>query len=542
MIVFGSQRGYGQDLATHLLNDHDNDYVGVLSVDGTMAEDVHGAIEEWGFLAKSQTNCENYLYSLSVNSDPNQRPLSEDALDDFVSRLETSLGLAGQPRLMVQHIKEGKDGLAREHYHVVWSRIDALAGKAIPIPYDKYKTMAVTREFALDYGIELAKGYYQKGHGKQLSLYEKAQYEATGISKEERMALITSLWRGSDTPHALVSALDDHGYILATGKRPYVLVDIDGGMNSLPKMIDDKSVNTKEVRAFLDQDFPEEELPSVDEALEQIKHHKDAMKKLDVSLKLEEKLKDLQRSQEVRRARLLEEIEREKHRQAAREGALNEAQDNEHRQLRERQAGELLDVQFERAAREPKGLAGFLAKVSGVTFIRSKLHMREDKIREERFSQEKEQQRLAHEQDRSALEDRRKLETLDQERRVKDQQLIFEREKRSLKLERRREQSIRYRRTLQPAPAPGLALTPSGRMAVPHKAKHRYHMQTAKEANVKAPSAQTGAHRPCSKAQGRAQNKTLSESFNKVAPEPQKPNLDRDFEVKDRNPGLDRER
>jgi hypothetical protein len=34
----------------------------------------------------------------------------------------------------------------------------------------------------------------------------------------------------------------------------------------LPKLIDDKKVPTKEVRAFLAQDFPKDSLPSVDEA------------------------------------------------------------------------------------------------------------------------------------------------------------------------------------------------------------------------------------------------------------------------------------
>ncbi len=72
----------------------------------------------------------------------------------------------------------------------------------------------------------------------------------------------------SDSPKAFVQALADRGYILATGKRPYVLVDLYGHMNALPKLIDDKTVRTKDIRAFLEAEFPPESLPTVEEARE----------------------------------------------------------------------------------------------------------------------------------------------------------------------------------------------------------------------------------------------------------------------------------
>ena len=37
-------------------------------------------------------------------------------------------------------------------------------------------------------------------------------------------------------------------------------------MNALPKLIDDKTVRTKDIRAFLEKDFPRESLPTVEEA------------------------------------------------------------------------------------------------------------------------------------------------------------------------------------------------------------------------------------------------------------------------------------
>ena len=70
MIPFASQRGGGQDLATHLLNDYDNDLAEVHQVRGAVARDLHGAFKEWEVQAKTLTKCQKYLYSLSINPDP----------------------------------------------------------------------------------------------------------------------------------------------------------------------------------------------------------------------------------------------------------------------------------------------------------------------------------------------------------------------------------------------------------------------------------------------------------------------------------------
>ena len=100
----------------------------------------------------------------------------------------------------------------------------------------------------------------ERGKKKSLSLYEKHQQDATGLTKEERIRQVTDAWRRSDSARAFVRALEELGYVLATGKRPYVLVDLYGEMNALPKLIDDRAVRTKDIRAFLERDFPAESL------------------------------------------------------------------------------------------------------------------------------------------------------------------------------------------------------------------------------------------------------------------------------------------
>ena len=143
MIPKASQRGLGQDLATHLQNACDNEYVEIAEVRGAVARDLHDAFAEWEVCAHAMTGCRNYLYSLSVNPDPAQAALTREQYHDYIDRVEGKLGLSGQPRAVVFHIKDG-----REHCHVVWSRIDTEHGKAVHQPFDRQKLMMVTRQFA----------------------------------------------------------------------------------------------------------------------------------------------------------------------------------------------------------------------------------------------------------------------------------------------------------------------------------------------------------------------------------------------------------
>ncbi|MEE9909972.1 hypothetical protein LWV33_22685 [Brucella intermedia] len=229
-----------------------------------------------------------------------------------------------------------------------------------------------TREFAREHGLELPEGY---GPGRfderrqKVSLYERAQERATGLSKEERQLQVTQAWRQSDSPKAFVRALEDLGYMLATGNRPYVLVDIYGGMNALPKLIDDRSVRTKDIRAFLAQEFPPESLPTVDEAKALVAQHRKAREQFAKAGDDGEQLEKLARAQAARRAP----VEAARAEMVARQEREREAQMREH--LAARQAlrtGYLAEVAWVRQQREearPTGLAAFLGRVTGVSAI-----------------------------------------------------------------------------------------------------------------------------------------------------------------------------
>lgn len=560
MIAFGSQRGCGADLATHLANAEDNECVERIEGRGSIADDTHGAFAEWETIAHAMTRCTNYMYSLSINPDPAQGPITHEQYMDYIERAEAKLGLHGQPREIYWHIKEDRRGELRDHYHCIWFRVDVQECRAIPISFDRPKLMMVSREWAHDHGLTLPDGYHTgKAKAQQLSLYDKAQMDQTGLSKQDRMDVITDLWRASDSAKAFVAGLQDHGYLLATGcfnaeqrnvveaiaqntadagsfvyalerqpqllakglttedriakvqewkqnrdrngdmiadlqkagvlyknRRPYVLVDVYGHKNALPRMIDDKAVRQKDVLGFLEKDYPPESLPTVDEAKEQAAAHYKERKALRKNEEHVEQVAILKRSQEKRAEKLQADIARlNDHQGRQREKLVLEGAEA-HEALKKRQASEDFQINIARTQNAPKGIAGFFAKYTGISFVRSQLHRREDRLRENRQALERE--KLAQEQKEKASHQTRlhQLQMMELRRKEKAQQLVFSREQRTLSRKHEQERAIAYRKGHEHMPAPALTLTPGGRRAMPHKAARRYTSPTAKELNVKA--------------------------------------------------------
>ena len=439
MIPFASQRGYGQDLATHLLNTHDNETLEFGGIRGAIADDLHGAFSEWEAQAHNLTKCRNYLYSLSVNPDPKQ-PLTREQYLDYVSRVEDRLGLSEQPRAIVFHQKYG-----REHCHVVWSRIDAESGKAVHIGFDRRSLMMVTKEFARDHGLDLPEGYEKEGKSHQLSLYDKAQQDGCGITMEQRIRDVTDAWKRSDSPRAFVSALADRGYVLATGKRPYVLVDVYGNMNALPKLVDDRSVRTKDIRKFLEKEFPPENLPSVDEARAAASKHRQDRGEKTRAPDPGERRAALESKQQKRRDFLLQKRSQLEERQTTEQRALVARQQRERRALTELHRAESAEIRAERLANRPSGLAAFLRRVTGVQLITKKVHAYQYRRRHRRFLEIREELSADHRHERDLQEKGHQLQVVDFKRHERSLGALERKEKRSLELTLLRESRVSER-------------------------------------------------------------------------------------------------
>lgn len=172
MILKGSQRGNGADLAIHLMNGFDNESIEVAEVYGTVADDLLGAFAEFEAVSRG-TKAREYLYSLSI-SPPSK--LTREQYFEAIVAIENRLGLAGQPRAVVFHVKPDERGISREHCHVVWSRIDIENMRAIHMAHDRRRLMDLACELARKYGLHLPPGL-KAWEAKQK--FEKEKLEPT---------------------------------------------------------------------------------------------------------------------------------------------------------------------------------------------------------------------------------------------------------------------------------------------------------------------------------------------------------------------------
>jgi hypothetical protein len=382
MILKGNQRGGGQQLAAHLLNSFDNEHVEVAEVRGTLADDLSGSFAEIAAQGRCTKIVKKYYYSLSLNPDPAQGPLTRAQYFELIDRAERSLNLTGQARAVVFHIKEG-----REHGHVVWSRVDTRGEKfkAIDISHDKLKLRTVIRQFCRDYKLNLPdrmKPGKIKGAGRDVfnatvreNLGERQQKERTGISAKERKADIVACWNATNNGAAFVKAMQDKGYYLGRGdQRDYVILDLHGEVHSLSRQLSGVA-RKKELEKRL-TDYPAEKQRGVETLKAFLKQKREDAIRRAVAAKEPAPKDAAQRRQEHEQV------------QKARRADLDHIRDNlEKRHTEERdglkaaQQAENSGIVRARLQKQPRGVMAFLARVTGIKLIVDVRHKLQDKAR-----------------------------------------------------------------------------------------------------------------------------------------------------------------
>jgi len=260
MILKGSQRAGGRQLAAHLLRADENEHVEVHEIRGFMADDLRGAYQE-AYAASKATRAKQFLFSLSLNPPPKER-VQTDVFESAIERIEQRLGLTGQPRTVVFHEKDG-----RRHAHAVWSRIDTDRGRAINLPHYKLKLRDVARELYLEHGWQMPRGFVSSKERSPFNFTreEWQQAKRTGHDAEAIKRMFRESWATSDSSKAFAQALKARGYTLARGdRRGHVAVDYHGEVYAIAKYA---GVRTKQVRDRLGDPA---QLPSVEQASREI--------------------------------------------------------------------------------------------------------------------------------------------------------------------------------------------------------------------------------------------------------------------------------
>lgn len=262
MIIEGAPAGSVSFWTKHLQRTDTNDEVHIREVRGTLAEDLEEALREMQAVAAGSRSQGNFMYQANINPRADER-LTPEQWREAVDTLEKNLGLEDHQRVVIEHVKEG-----RQHYHVIWNRVDVDTMLVRDMGGNYYTHERTARQLEQAFGLERTPRVHGEREGDRLSkrtdLWEYDRGHETGQSPREIKAELTTLWHAAGNGPLFVEALERHGYILARGdRRDFCIIDRAGDEHSLARRLD--GVTARQLRAtlaFLDRTA----LPSVDEA------------------------------------------------------------------------------------------------------------------------------------------------------------------------------------------------------------------------------------------------------------------------------------
>ena len=260
MILKGTQRGHGANLATHLLNTRDNDHVDVIQLRGVAADDLHGALLEIEATAHG-TKCQQPFFQVIVNP-PETANLTRAQFMAAFDKIDRDMGFTDHARVIVFHEKQG-----REHAHVIYSRIyvsetyeiGAKVGQARPEPVVKARNMdffkarlrQISQDLHRDFGLDMPDGlkHSQSRDPLNFGLAEWQQSKRLGEDPRALKRLIGEAYQFADSASAFNAALEHHAMQLARGdRRGFVVLHHSGEALPLHRYL---GVRQKDIRGRL---------------------------------------------------------------------------------------------------------------------------------------------------------------------------------------------------------------------------------------------------------------------------------------------------
>lgn len=254
MILKGKSVAGAKRLAVHLARTDTNERMEVLETRGVVSDDLLGALKEMEAVSSIAKNCERPFYHASINTPMHER-MTPEQRDIAIERLAKALGLENQPRVVVAHTKED-----REHFHIVFSRIDTERFRVISDSHNYRTHELVARQLEREFGHERIQGAHVERDGKVRpertpSLKELQQAERTKMSVADARAHVSDLWRQSEDGKTFEQALAQSGWTLCKGdRRDFVVVDDRGGVHSLARVAGVKAADVRNKLANVSRD------------------------------------------------------------------------------------------------------------------------------------------------------------------------------------------------------------------------------------------------------------------------------------------------
>jgi hypothetical protein len=245
MILKGNQRGGATAMGLHLLRTDENDHVEIHQIRGFVARDVVDALREAQAISRG-TRCKQFMFSLSL-SPPETETVANATFERAIDEIENALGLAGQPRVIVFHEKNG-----RRHSHCVWSRVDGQMMKAINLSHYKLRLKDMSRKLYLEHGWRMPRGLVSQAERDPFNFSREEWQQARRAQRDPKILkeVFKDCWAISDSGKSFRQALSTHGLYLARGdRRGYVAIDWRGKTYSISRWTE---ISTKAVAARLE--------------------------------------------------------------------------------------------------------------------------------------------------------------------------------------------------------------------------------------------------------------------------------------------------
>jgi hypothetical protein len=244
----GSARGKPLDLAKHVEKE-ENEAVWIAGCKDLAAKDIEGALIEMDALGAA-LRTRRTLYHMSINPQPGKdREMTAEEWDYACNVALQKQGLENQPYIVIGHKKFGKDGVLREHRHVIASLTDLEHMRAMRTDHNYRKHEEAAREIERYLGHEMVQGAHVDRNGvkrpdRTPTHAQHQQAERGAVSAREAKALGAELWKATDSGKALNAGLEAQGWMLARGDKAradggvyFMAIDPQGGTHELRRMV-----------------------------------------------------------------------------------------------------------------------------------------------------------------------------------------------------------------------------------------------------------------------------------------------------------------
>ncbi|MEL7121253.1 MAG: relaxase/mobilization nuclease domain-containing protein [Bacteroidota bacterium] len=230
-------------MAAHLFK-AENDHVFVQETFGSGPDRkaVENALVELQ-LYTQMTKGKTGIFSVAINPREGDTLTPEQQVR-AVQIIEEEFGLTNQPRIRVDHIKEG-----RAHSHVFWSTVDQENCKLVSLSHYKRRLQTRADQMTHEFNLEHVRRTPNE-QTLQVNNADRIQQNHSNKKYVERKKQIAELWHNTDNAQDFIIGLRNNGYEIAKGdKSKFVLVTQEGQtfnlVRDLPRLVKTKDVQAR---------------------------------------------------------------------------------------------------------------------------------------------------------------------------------------------------------------------------------------------------------------------------------------------------------